>query len=173
VRNGQRLSIQVSYVGGQVVAPAIGNIIERDLKGVGIEIEQKTYPVSLYFAATGNGGIINTGKFQIGYWGWINGVDPDDSSLYLSTNTPDKGGQNDMYWVDPKVDAAEHDALTTFDIDRRKRDYSIIQHELVDQVPTIILFAERRVDVFSDHFKNYLPSPAETHAWNSWQWAME
>jgi len=125
-----------------------------------------------FFSAAGNGGILNTHKYQMAYFGWINGVDPDDSSLYLSSEIPPTG-QNSLWWVDPKVDTLEHDALTTFDQERRKRDYWGIQEELVNEVPTIILFAERRVDVFTDHFKGFIPSPAESATWNSWEWSVQ
>jgi len=175
VKNGQRLELQISYVGGQVVAPAIAALMEQEYKAVGIALTQKEYPSSTFFAAAGNGGILNNHKFQLAYFAWINGVDPDDSSLYLCNggkNFP-PNGQNNLWWCDPKVDALEHDALTTFDIAQRTKDYYAIQQELVDQAPTIILFAEQRVDTFNDHFKGYIVSPAESASWNSWQWSME
>jgi peptide/nickel transport system substrate-binding protein len=171
-KNGQRLELQLSYVSGQVVAPAIGAIIEQELKQVGIALSQKVYPSSIYFAAAGNGGILNSHKYQLAYYAWIQGVDPDDSSLYLSTQIP-PAGQNSLWWRDAKIDQWEHDALTTFDISRRKRDYFAIQRELIDQAPTIVLFSERRVDTFTTHFKGYIPSPAQSGSWNSWQWTME
>jgi len=172
VKNGQRLSIQLAYVSGQVIGPAVGNIVQQELKAVGVEIVQKTYPSSIFFAAYGNGGIVNTGKYQLAYYGWSNGVDPDDSSLYLSTNMPPVG-QDCIFWKDPIVDAAEYGQLSTFDVDQRKHDFSIIQRQIIDQVPTIILFAEQRIDTYNDHFKNYFASPAQTAAWNSWQWSMQ
>jgi len=172
VKDGQRLTIQLSYVGGQIVAQAIGAILQQELKEVGIALTQKQYTSATFFSAAGNGGILNTHKYQMAYFGWINGVDPDDSSLYLSSEIPPTG-QNSLWWVDPKVDTLEHDALTTFDQERRKRDYWGIQEELVNEVPTIILFAERRVDVFTDHFKGFIPSPAESATWNSWEWSVQ
>lgn len=176
VKNGQRLELQISYVGGQVVAPAIAAIVQQELKGVGIVLTQKMYPPATFFAAAGNGGVINTHKYQLAYFGWISGVDPDDSSLYLCNggkNFPPQGGQNDLWWCDPKLDALERDALTTFDIPRRTRDYYAIQQELVDQAPTIILFTEQRVDTYTTHFHGFIPAPAESASWNSWQWSVE
>jgi peptide/nickel transport system substrate-binding protein len=172
VRDGQRLSVQLSYISGQVVAPRIGNIMAQELKQIGVELTQKTYPSAIFFAAQQNGGIVNKGQYQLAYYGWINGVDPDDSSLYWSREMP-PNGQDSLFWKDPVVDAAEVDALNTFDVARRKEDYSIIQHELLKQVPTIIMFAEQRVDVFTNAFKGYVPSPAQSSDWNSWQWSVD
>jgi len=171
-KNGQRLELQFSYVTGQAIAPAIGALLAQELKDVGITVTQKGYTSATFFAAAGNGGILNTHKFQMAYFGWINGVDPDDSSLYLSSQIPPVG-QNSLWWRDPKVDALEHDALTNFDQERRKRDYWAIQEEIVNQAPTVILFAEQRIDVFNSHFHNFIPSPAQSATWNSWQWSME
>ena len=175
VKNGQRLELQISYIAGQIVAPAIAAIVQQNFKSIGVALTQKEFPSATFFAAAGNGGIINNHKFQLAYFGWINGVDPDDSSLYLCNNGQNfpPGGQNNLWWCDQKVDALEHDALSTFDIDQRKKDYYAIQEELVQQAPTVILFAEQRVDVFNSHFKGYIPSPAESASWNSWQWSME
>ena len=174
-KNGSRLELQLSYVGGQVIAPAVGNIMAQELKDVGILLTQKTYPSATFFAAYGNGGILNTGKYQMAYFGWINGVDPDDSSLYMSKYMPNLpgGGQDSLYWKDPTVDKLEQEALSTYDIEKRKQAYFGIQRELVDQVPTIILFQERAVDTFTTHFKGFVPSPAESPFWNSWEWSME
>lgn len=174
-KDGKELELQLSYVSGQVVAPAIGNIMTQELKNVGILLTQKTYPVATFFAAYGNGGILNTGKYQLAYYAWINGIDPDDSSLYMSTQMPNlpAGGQNDIFWNDPTVDRLEHEALSTFDIAKRTQAYYGIQREINTQVPTFILFQERAVDVYSDHFHGFKPAPAETNAWNSWEWSME
>jgi peptide/nickel transport system substrate-binding protein len=144
----------------------------QELRQVGIALTQKTYPSATFFAATQNGGIVNSGKYQLAYYGWINGVDPDDSTLYMSNEMP-PNGQNSLFWNDPKVDALERDALGTFDVNRRRQDYYGIQEELSTQVPTIILFAETRIDTFTNHFKGYIPSPAEAADWNSWQWSVE
>ncbi len=171
-KNGQKFEIQYSYISGNVIGAAIGNIIQQELRTVGIDLTQKTYPAPLFFSAKQNGGIINSAKYQLAYFGWVNGVDPDDSSLYGCDQFP-PAGQNSLYWCDPKVDAAEKDALSTFDQARRKADYAIIQTELATQVPTIILYTERRADVYTDSFKGFKASPATSAYWNSWVWSME
>jgi len=171
-KDGKRFEIQFSYIAGNVIGAAVGNIIQQELKAVGIDLIQKTYPAPLFFGAQQNGGIINSYKYQLAYFGWVSGVDPDDSSLYACDQFP-PAGQNNLHWCDPKVDAAEKDALSTFDIARRKADYAIIQTELATQVPTIILFSERRADVHTVNFKGFRASPATSAYWNSWEWSME
>jgi peptide/nickel transport system substrate-binding protein len=170
-KNGTRLSLQLSYVGGQNIAEEIGALIQEEAKAVGIEITQKPYQADIYFAAQQSGGILNSGKFQIAYYGWVSGVDPDDSSLYRCNQFPPEG-QNMLFWCDPKLDAAEVDTLTHMDQPRRMRDYHTIATELGTQAPTVFLFAERRVDVVPQQMTGFLPSPAESASWNSYEWAM-
>jgi peptide/nickel transport system substrate-binding protein len=171
VKNGQRLSLQLSYVGGQNIAEKIGALVQQEARAVGIEITQKGYPANLYFGPLQSGGIVNSGKYQLAYFGWVSGVDPDDSSLYDCDQFPPQG-QNTLFWCDPTLNAAEADALTHMDQNRRKSDYQLISRELGVQAPTIFLFSERRIDVVPDQFRNFKPSPAESAFWNSWQWSM-
>ncbi len=171
-KSGQRFTIQYAYISGNVIGAAVGNIIQQELKAVGIEMTQKTYPAPLFFNSQENGGILNSYKYEMAYYGWVDGVDPDDSSLYGCDQFPPIG-QNSLHWCDRTLQAAEDDALSTFDIARRKADYAIIQRELAEQVPTIFLYAERRADVFTDRFKGFKASPATSAYWNSWEWSME
>jgi peptide/nickel transport system substrate-binding protein len=172
MKNGQRFELQFSYISGNVIGAAVGNILQQELRAVGIDLTQKTYPAPLFFGAQQNGGILNSYKYQLAYFGWVAGVDPDDSSLYGCDQFP-PAGQNSLHWCDLKVDAAEKDALSTFDVARRKADYAVIQTELATQVPTIILYAERRADVYSVNLKGFKASPATSAYWNSWEWSME
>jgi peptide/nickel transport system substrate-binding protein len=171
VKKGTRLSLQLSYIGGQSIGQKVAGIIQQDAKAVGIEITQKTYPSTIFFAAAQSGGILNSGKFQLAYYGWISGVDPDNSSLYRCNQFPPRG-QNVLFWCDPALESAEVDALTNVDQTRRTKDYHVISRELGEQAPTIYLFAERRVDVVPDQFQGFVASPAESAYWNAWQWSM-
>ena len=170
-KNGVRLSLQLSYIGGQSIAQKLAALIQQESKAVGIEITQKSFPSQIYFAAKQDGGILNSGKYQLAYYGWVSGVDPDNSSLYRCIYFP-PAGQNSLFWCDQAVEQAEIDALGTMDQARRKRDYHIISTELGEQAPTVFLFAERRLDIVPDRFDGFKPSPAESAFWNAWQWSM-
>ena len=171
-KGATRLELQMSYLSGSVMGSTIASIVQQDLKNVGIALTQKTYPAPLYFDSAQNGGIINAGKFQLAYFGWVSGIDPDNSSIYACDQFP-PAGQNNLFWCDRKLDAAEKDALSTFDQERRIRDYAIIEHELIEQVPTIFLTHNKRIDVISNRFHGYRPGPANSAYWNPWEWSVE
>jgi len=171
VKDGQRLSLQLSYIGGQGIADKVAGLIVQEERAVGVEITQKTYLAPLFFAAAQSGGILNSGKFQIAYYAWGSGVDPDNSSIYGCDQFPPHG-QNMLFWCDPTAQRAEDDALGTMDQARRTADYHVISRELGEQAPTVFLFAERRVDVLPTEFQHFKASPAESAFWNAWQWSM-
>ncbi len=171
-KNGQKLELQFSYISGNVMGSNIATVTQARLHDVGIAVAQKVYPAPLYFGSAQAGGILNGGKFQMAYFGWVSGFDPDNSSLYACDQFP-PAGQNNLFWCDKKLDDAEKDTLGTFDQQRRIADYSIIEHELIEQVPTIFVFHDRRIDVISDKFHGYKPGPANSAYWNPWEWSME
>jgi len=119
-KNGQRLELQISYIGGQVIAQRLASLVQEEMRAIGIAITQKPYPTPVFFASQQAGGIINSGRYQIAYFGWISGVDPDDSSLYSCDQFPPVG-QNDIFWCDPTLDQAEKDAIATVDQERARR----------------------------------------------------
>jgi len=171
-KNGKRLELQFSYVSGDVLGTQVATLVQQRLHDVGVAVSQKTYPASLYFGPAQTGGIINSGKFQMAFFAWSSGVDPDNSSLYDCDQFP-PAGQNDLFWCDRKLDDAEKDTLGTFDQARRIKDYSIIEHELIEQAPTIFVFHDRRIDVISDKFHGFKPSPATSAYWNTYDWSMQ
>jgi peptide/nickel transport system substrate-binding protein len=116
------------------------------------------------------GGILQTGKFDVEFSSWVNGIDPDDSSVVLSTQIPPKGNNNYRF-RNAGVDAQEEIALTAYDQAARKKAYARVQQTLVDQVPFITMWFARRFDVVSDDVKGYKPAHAVTTFWNTWEYS--
>jgi peptide/nickel transport system substrate-binding protein len=168
-KNGQRLSLQfVSNTGGGI-AEAIAEIAQRQWHDIGAQVEIKDYPASLLFATYGAGGIFQTGKFDIGFLGWANGVDPDDSTEFMCDQMP-PAGQNLYHFCNRDLDAAERISLTSNSPSVRKAAYDKIQAILADEEPTIFVWFTNRVSVVNTDLKNYKPAHAVTTMWNPWEW---
>jgi peptide/nickel transport system substrate-binding protein len=170
-RNGQRLVLSFAFISGQGTGSQVAAALRDQLRSVGIAMTIRPLAETSMFNSARNGGLLNSGKYQMAYFGWVFDVDPDDSSQYACDQMPPTG-QNSLFWCDMTLDAAEADALSSFDLARRKRDYAIVQRELATQVPTIFLFAERSIDVYSKRFTAFRPSPGESSFWNAWQWSV-
>jgi peptide/nickel transport system substrate-binding protein len=169
VRNGVRLSLLAVGDTGDVVTRAIFALLGQEWKAAGVELSFKTYPTSLLMAALQVGGIIQSGKYDISLFSWINGVDPDDSAFTMCDQWPPHG-QNTFRYCDPKLDAAERVALTHYDRATRKAAYDKIQALLTQDEPFIVVWFSRRVSALNTDFINYKPAHAVTQFWNSWEW---
>jgi len=169
VKDGKRLQLTLAGVQGSANGNAAAVIVQRNWHDVGVESLVKNYVSSLFFASYGAGGIIQSGKFDVAFDSWLNGVDPDDSTLWMCNQFP-PNGENVYHFCDSRVDAAERVALGTNDRAVRKRAYDTIQAILAERVPVIIAWYSRRLAVANSDLKNYRPAHAVTSFWNCYEW---
>lgn len=166
-KNGQRLQVEfVTTPGGN---NADNVLIQQGWHNVGVDAAVKIVAGPVFFGTYGAGGTLQTGKYDAAYLGWFNGIDPDDSTQFMCDQFPPQG-QNTYHFCDPALDEQERIALSSFDIPTRKAAYFKIQEILADQMPTIFMFAVRRVSVLNTDFRNYKPSHAVSTLWNPWEW---
>jgi peptide/nickel transport system substrate-binding protein len=170
-KNDTRLSFALSTVAGSATGQAIEALLQQDLREVGIEATVKNYPSDLFFGSFADNGILYRGKYDAALFSWAAGVDPDDSSEYLCDEIP-PAGQNDLYWCDDRLDSAERGALSSYDRPVRKPYYAITQEELASQSATIFLYFARQLFVTSPDMRGFVPAPATSSNWNTWEWSI-
>jgi ABC-type transport system substrate-binding protein len=123
-------------------------------------------------ASAGAGGVINNGRFDVSLDGWIAGVDPDDSTLWMCDQHPPVGW-NRSRSCDRELDQQERIALTHYDRPTRGAAYQRIQELLARDLPAVFLYYSQRNDAVSDGLVGYRPAPAVTEFWNTWEWRMQ
>lgn len=167
--DGQRLSLvyvtSTGYAEGVKFAP----VFQEDAKRLGVDISVKMYPTSLLFAAKNSGGIVNNGKFDVLWTGWIGGVDPDDDTLWACDQMPPQG-YNLQQYCDPRIDAQERIALTSYDQDVRRAAYWRIQSLINEDAAVDFLFWTHSHDAVRDSVQGYQPAPTVTSFSNPWEW---
>lgn len=169
-KNGQRLSFQIVYGQGSSTARQIAVQVQSDLRAAGVDVQTKTYTYTMLYATKAEGGILNSGKFDLAEYNWVAGADPDDSSQWMCAMVP-PNGNNITQYCNPRLDVAQQDALTHFDRARRKKDYSITQRLLASDAPAAFLYYQRQRFALSTELKNFLPNGV-TSTWNAWQWSL-
>lgn len=167
-KNGQRLSLLFVYGQGSDIARNVIVEIQQMWKNVGVAIEPKSYSYAQLYAAPSAGGIFQSGKFDVGFYAWISGADPDDSSQWLSDQAAPHGN-NVARYRSPAMDAAQALALSTYDRATRKRAYAKIQQLLVDDVPAIFLFYPKQRYAFAPTLQNFHPNGI-SEGWNANTW---
>jgi peptide/nickel transport system substrate-binding protein len=167
-KNGQKLTLQVSYNVENATRRAIAIQIQSWLEAIGIDAPLKGYPANLMFATFGQGGILTNAKYDLNISGWTAGYDPDDNSLYGCDQFP-PAGTNYTRYCSPEMQRLQRLALGTYDEETRKKAYSGIQKLLAHDVPDITLFYFRFLQPINPAFKNFAPNPI-SEAWNAFLW---
>ncbi len=168
-RNGDTLELTLVGVIGRADSIQQEQILQSEWKIVGVKTDIKNVNSAVYFATYGAGGTLQTGKFDAALLSWINGVDPDDSTLFMCDQFPPVG-QNIYRFCDRNLDAAERQALYNYDPSVRKDAYYKIQNILAEQEPMIVNWYVQRQDVANSDLRNYKPAHAVTTFWNTWEW---
>ncbi len=143
-------------------------ILQAALRQIGIAVEVKYYPVALLYATASLGGIMQTGKFDMLLMPWFGGIDPDDSSQFTCANIP-PGGYNATHYCNPEMEAAQRDALNSYDQAMRAIAYGRVQRLLARDNPIVFFWWNRQQEAISVDFKGFDPNPV-TESWNAWRW---
>lgn len=170
VKHGQRLEITLSTQTESNYGKALQTLLQRQWREIGVQADIKNYPSSQFFDNSTNG-ILQGGHYDAAGFSWAAAADPDDSAIYSADNMAPHG-QNAMFWDNPIATAAMNDALSTIDQARRKRDYVIVQQQLTQDVPTIIINFARVPYVYNNDLKGFDPSPVISAFWDPWNYSI-
>ncbi|MDQ6780199.1 MAG: peptide ABC transporter substrate-binding protein [Candidatus Eremiobacteraeota bacterium] len=168
-RHGERLALQMVANTGGGTTRKVELIVQQQWRSVGVDASIKEYAPPLYFASYGAGGILEGSKFDVAFFGWAGGVDPDDATLWMCDQIP-PAGQNIYHFCDPALDRAEKTARTTYDQSYRKKAYDTIQNILAEEQPAVFVWFINRVSVVNRDLKGFKPAHAVTVIWNPWEW---
>jgi peptide/nickel transport system substrate-binding protein len=170
-RNGVPLVFTVSTQSEATLNVQVETLAQAYWHSVGAQVSIKNAPTSQFFDNSTNG-ILQGGKYDSAIFTWSATADPDDSPIYSGDNLAPKG-QNAMFWNDAVATKAMNDALSTIDMKRRIADYHIVQHQLTDQVPTIILWFRHEPQIYNSDLKHFTVTPViTTPFWNTWQYEL-
>jgi len=170
VKDGRRLELQLAYMSGYATAATIAAMAQAYERAVGVAVDLKVYPEALLEASAADGGIMASGKYQMGFeYKPAEGVDPDDSSLWGCDYMP-PNGLNNTFWCDRAVDGALRAALSTYDRAKRRQYYAIVQRAIAEQVPVILLYRGQASAIYPDSLHGVVRSSAGSDFWSVWQW---
>jgi peptide/nickel transport system substrate-binding protein len=168
VKNGQRLSLQLAYGQGSALARNVSVEAQQMLKAAGIAIDLKSYDYAVFYAAAQNGGILNGGKYDMAFYSWVSGSDPDNSSAWTCPYVPPYGNNVSRY-CSTAMDAMQQDALSTFDRSKRKAAYSKIERQLLDDVPAVFFYYQPLRYAHIPQLQHFTPNGI-SEGWNAQEW---
>jgi peptide/nickel transport system substrate-binding protein len=169
-KGGKPLSLELSTNVENATRRLVVTQIQAMLRAVGIDAPIKNYPGNLFFATYGQGGIQAAGKYDLAIRGWIAGSDPDDHSLFRCDQIPPQGYNYSRY-CSKAMDAAQADALGTYDQAQRKIAYVTIQKLIARDLPELYLWYPRFPQATNPDLRGFAPNPIN-EGWNAYQWEM-
>ena len=142
---GERLSIELSTTAGNRVRELVAQVIQSQLRLVGIEVRIKAEPPRIFFEAMGRrtfGGL--------GMYAWVQQPGSVPRSSLHSKEIPSAAngwsGQNYTSYANPEMDKTLDAAERELDEGKRRALFAEIQSLVADDLPSLPLFF--RVDPF-------------------------
>ncbi len=142
---GERLSIELTTTAGNRVRELVAQVIQSQLKQVGIEVRIKAEPPRIFSAA------LNRRQFTgLAMYAWVQQPEGVPRSLLDSHEIPSAengwSGQNYPGYRNPEMDAALDAAEQELDVTKRRALFADIQRIHAEDLPVLPLFF--RVDPF-------------------------
>jgi peptide/nickel transport system substrate-binding protein len=156
-KDGLRLSFDFAAVQGSQDVDKQIELVRANWKKIGAEINVQHYSSATFFAPIQMGGIVYGNKWDIIAFAWTNDAIGDYSPIYGCQSLP-PNGQNDLHWRNPKSCAAIDAVFNQFEQSERNASVSIIQHEFVKDVPSIVTSLREDLFLYNKDLKNWHPN---------------
>lgn len=176
VKDGKPLKLKLQTTAQNKLRELTTQIIQQNLKAVGIAIDLDYLPAKNFFATDGKGPL-SDGTYELGLYAWVAGDDPGGNDLYLSKNIPTKEnsyqGQNYPHWRNAKNDELLIKANAAFSEKERKPLYAEQQKIFSDELPTLPLYQRINIAAAKAKLQNFKPTPTMTPpTWNIQEWVL-
>jgi peptide/nickel transport system substrate-binding protein len=154
-KDGQKLSLQFMTTAGNKTRETVQTMIQAQLKAVGIEITIKNEPARVFFGET-----MNKRKFGgMAMYAWSSAPEQTPRSTYHSAMIPTEkngwSGQNQMAWVNPKVDALVDQYEAEFNQAKRNKITQQLLAEYTKDAPVIPLYYRSEIAAVPTNMTNY------------------
>ena len=143
-------------------------ILQNDYSAIGVQATIKTYATGQFFAPYADGGIIQTGKFDMilhsqslgPVFGNVNGV--------LTCDTFPPAGANESRYCNPKVDALNNVYLRSYDRKVQDKAAAAYQRIIDEDSPWIMIYERAFLAVYDKRLTGYHPNSFSNWGGQPW-----
>jgi len=153
-KNGERFSFTIMTNQGNDERRKTAEIIQQDLKAVGIEVKLKIIEWQAFIHD-----FVMKHKFEAIILGWSLTPDPDAYEIWHSSKTGEEEF-NTVGYANSEVDELLIEGRQTFDIEKRKKIYHRIHEILADELPYTFLYVPDSLSALDRRFKGVKVEPA-------------
>ena len=144
--------------------------LQSELRAIGVEVHVRPYIGHVFDAPASEGGILPRGRYDLALYGWYAGMDPDDSGQFSCDQRPPNGYDHSFY-CSAEMDAAQRDALASYDERVRKRAYARIEALLLRDAPIAFLASPVAISALRDDLAGFSPTLV-TQTANAQRWRL-
>ncbi|ABX06137.1 peptide ABC transporter substrate-binding protein [Herpetosiphon sp.] len=173
-KDGTKLTIQFYTTENNQTREAVAQLIQEDLKAVGIDVTLNFVPATDVLFKNGSEGILSGRRFDLGLYAWVSGPEP-STALYLCEQVPTEensfGGQNNTGWCNPDYDKPA--LASQSETDRAKRIPLVIEAQKVfnAELPTFPLYQRVNVGAYNVKVSGLELNPtSQVDFWNIETW---
>jgi peptide/nickel transport system substrate-binding protein len=169
---GQRLSLVLDYASGSRTSDQITQVIQSELRQVGIELRLKAAPARIYFAA------LNKRQFDsLAFYSWITSPGNVPRTTLHSTEIPTAengwSGQNYPGYRNPEMDRALDSAERELDPGKRRGFFADILRLYADDLPVVPMYFRTDSFVIPRQLTGVVPTGHQgcSSLWiENWRW---
>jgi peptide/nickel transport system substrate-binding protein len=144
--------------------------VQAALAAIGVEVRLHPQLNTILYAAYGAGGTLTHGNYDVAFYPWVAGVDPDNSSQFTCA-ARGSNGFNQSGYCSRAMDAAQEEALGEYDLPQRKAAYARIERLLVEDIPLNVLWWPANLHAVNPALRGFDPNPVN-EMWNAWSWSL-
>jgi peptide/nickel transport system substrate-binding protein len=170
---GEKLSIELGTTAGNRVRELVAQVIQSQLRQVGIEVRLKAEPPRIFFDAMGK-----RTYSGLGMYAWVQRPEGVPRSSLHSKEIPSAAngwsGQNYPGYANPEMDKALDAAERELDTDKRRALFAEIQKLAAEDLPALPLFFRVDPFVIPKPLKGVTPTGTlnSSTLWvEQWRWA--
>ena len=173
-KDGRKFEVQLYTTENNATRQSVVQIIQENLKEVGIEVVLNFVPGSAVLFKNGADGILSGRTYDLGMYAWVSGPEP-STALYLCEQIPtpenNYAGQNNTGWCNPDYDKAALASQAA--TERAERIPLVIEAQKIfnAELPTFPLYQRINLGAYNPRVTGLELNPTSTvDFWNIETW---
>ncbi len=152
VKDGRPFAFEIITNQGNAQRIRTGEIIQRRLAEIGIEASVRPIEWAAFIKD-----FVNTGRYEAMILGWSLTQDPDQWSIWHSSQA-EPGKLNHAYYKNPEVDRLLDAGRSTFDRETRREIYFRLQEIMAEDQPYVFLYVPESLFTIHKRVKGIVPT---------------
>ncbi|MBT9170450.1 MAG: Oligopeptide-binding protein AppA [Actinobacteria bacterium] len=162
------LKLKLGTTFGNVAREQIQQVIQSQLRQVGINVTIDNYDAATWFSEK-----VDKGDYEMGIWAWVVSPDPDLEATFARDRIPPEG-QNYYWYENDKVTELLKQANTEVDDAKRLPLYQEVQKLLADDAALLPLYQRLNIVAFNARLRGVKANPSLVGTfWNTEEWSLE